>query len=862
MEQMSRTTSDGTPPSIRYYLGLKDYPREKLEEILDYLAGYETRELKTDDYRREIIRLFLCTFSELTSSDSARPFGDADIKTLSEKARDAYKNIKTISTDMQSPDIFTIVFDFLKSIEENSKLELDRLKETGIDFFRYLAKIEFVFKLKADGAYLFPIGNVLKEILGTKDMLDNARSTYDEDHFFFIIRLALMVFEVSDENKYKEKLRSELKKANLGFLLAENKLNANDDWTYWNFKRNNVMVIITNESCPAVVYVHSAYRSYFGSEAILEEKTAKGVTIGYNWSRTLTASESQKSFDELLNKDDPDINRQLAAIIFDRNQRNVFAPGFLTYDENTKQVQPLNPFTKEDESIISSTSDNASFEIICKKYYTKRLITRGLKSLTFGTLLFLNQLSGKPVSFIFDKVRNSSGVLQNEAIRYYLEEYPADLPDLMRNFEQTMRRFNSSHCKIEDCLLYPIHFDFKDIIVDRVASEKQRQDKKDPIELKAAQVAIESSIPYLKLENGDLLRKEIVDDIPDVNGLPVALVQQGDQYSIEQDYGNEIILLGKIAENRNLLTEDNVSKYNHPRIDCLAELMDSLQWQYVPTKDKFASVNDMCVMRLANHIANCLKEPIPEKVNCFLDTIYTLPRIKGETLKDIERELTSNDTVVVLKSISDYGSTCSSMLHKYIAPEGCHDPSPWSPSKVLEKNQSGRWSYTRSGNPSISKIIFLFDNSISGHSTTVSLRNYFKGKSDAEAYFFRTSSSKIHLKKLIKDNDIKDIDVIVLYATDKAKEKIENMRRELEADYTSINITLRLLHMIKEDSEVLFNRFQELYKPNLLSTKQCTYVLREYNQPKMNWLIDALYKSENPNAIFILDGPKSPDVNQ
>lgn len=68
--------------------------------------------------------------------------------------------------------------------------------------------------------------------------------------------------------------------------------------------------------------------------------------------------------------------------------------------------------------------------------------------------------------------------------------------------------------------------------------------------------------------------------------------------------------------------------------------------------------------------------------------------------------------------------------------------------------------------------------------------------------------------------------------------------------------------MIKEDSEVLFNRFQELYKPNLLSTKQCTYVLREYNQPKMNWLIDALYKSENPNAIFILDGPKSPDVDQ
>lgn len=852
---MSITTSDMAPQSISYFLKLNDYSIEDLMEILDSLAKYKTVEMKTDDERMEIIELFLRVFSSLTRFDSTNHLEDDSIKEFSEKTKSAYDNIYPVAADMApSSDITVVAFDFLKRIKEDTRLNLDLLDETKTDLLSYLAGIEVIFKLKVDGAYLFPIGNVLREILGNKDMLDNAKSTYDEDQFFFIIRLALMVFEVSDKNEYNE-LRSELQKANLGFLLSENKLNAKDDWTYWNFKRNNVLVIVTSEEGQNRVYVHAASKTYFNTRT-LEEKTAKGVIIGYNWSRTLPHSESQISLDDLLNKDDTEINRQLAEIIFDRHQRNVFAPGFLTYDWISKQVQPLNPFTRDDEFIISTTTDNASFEKICQKYYTKRLIRNGLRSLTFGLLHFLNQISGKPVSFIFDKVRNSSGVLQNEAIRHYLDKYPVDLPNLMKNFEQAMRKLNSSSCKIEDCMLYPLYFDFTNTIVDRVVSEKQRQDKKDPIELKTAQVTIESGIPYLELGNGTLLRKEeIADDIPNANGLPVALVQQGEQYSIEQDYRDEIILLGKIAENRNLLTEDNVSKYNHSQIDRLAELMSNLQWQYDSKNQMFASIKDMCVMRLANHIANCLKESTYDKVNSFLATITSLPQIKGETLKDIEKELTSENTIVVLKTISDYGNTCSRMLDKHIVHKGFHAPLPWSPGKVLEKNQSGLWSYSRSGYPSISKIIFLFDNAISGRSTTESLRNYFNGKFNVEAYPFRTKAGKINLKTLIKDNNIKDIDIIVLYATYKAEKRIDDTISKIKVDYPNIKINRQIKNPITENSEVLFNRFQELYKPNLLSTDQCTYVLREFNQPKMNWLIDALYKQENLNAIFILDEP-------
>ena len=856
MEQMSSTTSDMTPPSIRYYLNLKDYPANKLMEILDYLAKYKTMELKNDDDRREIIKLFLHIFSELTIWDNIHHFGDAETKTFSEKTRAAYENIYTVSADIPSSDISVVVFNFLRHVKENRELSLDLLKKTGIDFFRYLSRIEFVFKLKAGESYLFPIGNVLKDALGKKDMLDNARSTYDEDSFFFIIRLALMVFEVSDEKEYKNELRLELEKANLGFLLSENKTNIEDDWIYWNFKKNNVLVIITSENGQDTVYVHAASISYFDNEVVLEEKTAKGVTIGYNWSRTLSPSEIQVSFDDLLNKDDPEINRQLAAIIFDRHQRNVFAPRVLTFDQNSKQVQLLNPFTKDDENIIISTSDNARFEMICQKYYAKRLIGQGLKSLTFGSLLFLSQVSNKHVSFIFDKVRNSTGVLQNEAIRYYLEKYPEDLHNLMKDYEQAMRELNSSSCKIENCRLYPIHFDFKDKIVDSLITSKyQEYGKADSIELETAQVIIESGIPFLKLKSQSLHKEEVIGDIPNEDGLLVALVQQENQYCIEQDCGNEIILLDKIAENRNLLSEDNISKYNHSQIVCLAELMDSLQWQYVTKNDQFASVKDMCVMRLANHIANCLKDSTPGTVNRFLGTICSLPRIKGEKLKDIERELTSNDTIVVVKTISAYGSTCSNMLEKYIAPERFHAPMPWNPSKRLKRNQSGLWSYAANGDPPISKLIFLYDNAISGRSTTESLRNYFEGQPNAEAYFLLTENDEIPLSKLIKDNNIKDIDVIVLYTTDKAKKKIEDTISEIRTDYTSIN-TPRFLNTVKENPESLFDTFKQLYRPNLLSTGQCTYVLREFNQPKMNWLDKKLFQSDNANAIFILDEPR------
>ena len=859
-------TSDRTPASLRYYLNLEEYSEEKLEEILDYLAGYETKDVKTDDDRKEIIRLFLFTFSKLTAIDNTSPFDENVIASFSRKTEAAYMNIYPVSADMPlQPDITVIVFDFLRGLKEDVKLDvLSPLIESKIEFFGYLAGIEFLFKLKIDDSYLFPIGTVLKDILGREDMLDNVISRHNDD-FFFIIRLALMIFRVSDENDYEEELNNELQKANLDFLLSENKANIHDDWIYHNFRDNKVFVLITFENGENTVYIHAASKTYFGGEAVSEEKTAKGVIIGYNWRRKLAKSEILTSFEELIRKKDPKINRQLVELLFDKHQRNIFVPNYLSFDTINNQVLTVNPFTANDVFIIDSGTTNGNFETICRRYYANCLAGQGLNSLPFGLLYFLNQISNKPVAFIFDAISNSSRILQNETIYQYLEKYPEDLPELMNKYEQAMSALFKGACKIEDCMFYPITFDFESIIINRLVSKYQEQCRACSLQLKVAQVVINSGIPFLEMKDRKLRQDEVIGDIPFAPGTLVAIVRQGERYSIEEDYKKEIILLSKIHEiQHSLIKEIECMKYNHSKLDSIAKLMDTLQWQYLNNKQKFASSEDMCKMRLANHIANCLVDSSSETVNKFLDIVESLPRLKGETLRPIGNELVSKDTLVVLKTTSDYGSTCSKMLDKYIAPEGFHEPLPWYSGKQLDKNQAGLWSYTVNGNISISKIIFLYDNAISGQSTMNSLCRYFqrqrkRKKNDVESYFFRTRSGKILLTTLISDNGIKSIDVIVMYATARAEARIREAICAIESKHDGIKIGLRVLNKINEDSHNLYTQFKNLYKGEFLEQEEHTYVLREYNQPKKNWLNNKLFQLDNSNAIFILDEPEYPN---
>ena len=859
---MSMTTSDRTPTSLRYYLNLEEYSEEKLKEILDYLAGYETKNVKTDDDRKEIIRLFLLTFSKLTALDNASPFDENDIALFSMKTKAAYMNIYSVSADMPlQPDITVIVFNFLRGLEEGlNGNELSPLEESKIEFFGYLAGIEFLFKLKIDDSYLFPIGTVLKDILGSRDMLDNVIVKHN-DNFFFIIRLALMVFRVSDENDYEDELNNELQKANLDFLLSNSKTNVHDDWIYSNFRENKVFVLITCENGENTVHIHAASKKYFGNKDVLEERTAKGVIIGYNWRRKLSKSETLTSFEELIRKKDSKINRQLVELLFDKHQRNIFAPGYLSFDTSNNQVLAVNPFTEHDEFIIDSVSANGNFETICRRYYANRLAGIGLNSLSFGFLYFLNQISNKPVAFIFDAISNSSRILQNEAICQYLEKYPEDLPELMKKYEQAMSAIVNGTCKIEDCMFYPIYFDFERTIYSRLISKYQVPNRTDLLDLNVAQVTINSGIPFLKMEDRNLRQDEVIGDIPFAPGTLVAIVRQGERYSIEDDYKKEVILLCKIREIQySLVKEKECLKYNHFKFESVAKLMDTMQWQYLNNNKKFASSEDMCMMRLANHIANCLADSVSATVNKFLAIVESLPRLKGETLCSIESELISKDNLVVLKTTSDYGSTCSKMLDEYIAPEGFHKTMPWYAGKELHKNNQERsWSYTVSGNPAISKIIFLYDNAISGRSTMNSLRSYFQGDSNTESYIFRTRSSQISLKTLIHDNKIKSIDVIIMYATACAETKIEDAIRDIRSQYAGIEIKLKVLNKIDEDAHNLYENFKSLYKGEYLDRDEHTYVLREFNQPKKNWLDSKLFQLGNPNAIFILDEPEYPN---
>lgn len=98
-----------------------------------------------------------------------------------------------------------------------------------------------------------------------------------------------------------------------------------------------------------------------------------------------------------------------------------------------------------------------------------------------------------------------------------------------------------------------------------------------------------------------------------------------------------------------------------------------------------------------------------------------------------------------------------------------------------------------------------------------------------------------------------------MYATACAETKIEDAIRDIRSQYAGIEIKLKVLNKIDEDAHNLYENFKSLYKGEYLDRDEHTYVLREFNQPKKNWLDSKLFQLDNPNAIFILDEPEYPN---
>lgn len=848
--------------SISTYISRLDLPDVQLDEIYEafsILENYSTDKQK----ERLAFELFFKASQKLT--ELMRDEKQTDRVAIGKKLKAAYDNIKTLNPQnmegLEKQSIKISVWEFLRTLQEEPKFGYEKLKATEFSAFPLLETIKFIFLLKDKdtGNYIFPIGDTLHTIFQSDDLLKfEQKNNENENTFFSIISIALMIFKEIDSRQYKE-LKEKVKECRLEFLLIEDNGQLNIDAIRANFKANNVLILYTSSpSSKIIIHVGSDNKNYFcGYKNIITEKNPQnGYIFGYHIEIDLDKEDRITSFEEELAKDNIETKKQLIKILFDDNNYNILAKNFLI-KKKTGEIVPLNPYSSQDKFIVIDQYNQLpkSNEEPLKKYFATTLVNDGyLNAVTFGTFYLLHRCAPKkPVSFIFDHL-SENRCTQNTVINIFLHEYPDTFENLVNIFQNEFKWISDTteinKKEVNTVKIYPIKPNFDNNIL---SIFKERSGNYKLKSFKIYKTKIEDGIISLNDKKKENLTPERIDgeSINDVMD-SFFLVKLGKRLYYFSEYQKLLNEIDDIENNKKLIDEKTlVNIENNRRINDILENIVNLQWKNLyENKNKVFSIRDLCLMRFYYHTA-ILTRHDKEAITNLIDFYSRIPRITGECIIEKEKHLTSENGLVILKNHQSYGNTATDMLEKYLS--NCHKPHPWL-QPTLRQNKNKKYCVLRTKEEccEINQITFFFDNSLSGVSTIRTLEQYFLPKESNDKqnmFFFRCNNSNVGVIDIIKQNKITNISVIVMYCTQKAKDKIQEVIGKINKE-NNITITLTILKQVNQEQEKLEIYAQKAYGRNYQSDSG-VFILREFNQPKKNWINNSYFKPEKITSLLI-----------
>lgn len=271
----------------------------------------------------------------------------------------AYANIKNINTEKMVLTSKVLVFNFLKKINDDllnqdNKIFKDLVKNIeGI--FSELDSIRFVFRIKNEDKFLFPISDILFHVLLNDDLSN------DDLTFICKIRIALEIFktgEFEDKKQILTKLKDDYNIKLISYMCDMNHviLGGKEGWKT-HLMKNKVICLVRNEN---EVYIRHPDRSYFDETILKEynidkvqvEKNNNGNDIAYFVEFKLSNRIQFTSIEKLLLDNKSELKLELLFLLFKRNVKNVFLEYSMYLDEN--QIHLLNPFCIHDKYFINS----------------------------------------------------------------------------------------------------------------------------------------------------------------------------------------------------------------------------------------------------------------------------------------------------------------------------------------------------------------------------------------------------------------------------------------------------------------------------------------------------------------------------
>lgn len=835
----------------------------------------------------------------------------------------AFSNIKQIAnSNSNSTKSEIIIIKFLNELFQKRDLTLpgnipidDLLEEYGLNkiniLLRDLQKIEFIFKFYDENEMrYFPINILLNSIIQDKNFINQ---TITEFHIK-ILQLAVETYNpINESYDVKEQLKKLNETYNLKFInYIRCSAKLIDSITMENLNNNHVMIFYDKSS--SKVLIRSDRKEYFDDLSqtydIEEEKNNSNKPIGY-FVEIETKGKTAVSFYDVLKKAPIEMLR----LLYEKNYKNIFLDNMIL--EDTSGYLPINPFCVNDK-VISKKSirgDNY-FKKILEEIGIGRLTMLNpnsdngvLDCVSFGLCAYLLEENFVEIDKFFSE-NNSKEWLQNrvfenwvrnttidnsiEQIKYILGKYLNDLEGFRTDLEKFKKYLEEDKTDLDkskydfknlnfdkhicDTMPFKFNFDFVCQLleidnIDCIYVGNQFNDdcEKTFISLNKTsniqQITDIDDSQKIPIEKISFINTDDIDNLS-AESKEVYFTFSKNKLCYRYDYQNLYKQLYAIKRiNQSMMDykmSEIVTDNTFKNLTDILEIHKDELLDIADNRNKKINFNSLIRIKVIN---NLLLNSVDEKKKweAYIQMFNEHEILRFSDVSEYDKfSQQENNVLTVPKEAREQGAVLSNIYNKYICRASERDTNWWySPGRIEQKEDE----FYYLNDNKIEIIRFLFDNTMSGAATKITLAGYLgKEKEWLETQNNRKSSLKLENKfKKIIDKCITysnkltieqiclknspKIEVCSYYGTKCGQKKVQKF---LQTQCKLENCTVEFHIEISKKGSMLENAAKTLGM-NLKADEKNSYIaIREFNMPKKYCLpIGAVGNANNMVTLLV-----------
>lgn len=252
-------------------------------------------------------------------------------------------------------------------------IEDERLRDSVPILLQELDDLYFVFDIKKDGRYVFPIHNMIAKVVGTTEFIDSNNSL--DVYHIHILQLAVRLFtNEDDKQRILRTLETDCNLRFISYLGSEGYII--DTLDLLNYQKNGVMIFY--DKVKNKVLIRHKNRNYFEGQprreieglTIENELDYRKNKIGFFVEYNLDKSELLTDYSNILS--DVTGRESFLRMVFSGKVYNVLLEYSIVQEADGSLI-PINPFCYNDEIIVKGWTGEKNGRIYDKEHFSDAL---------------------------------------------------------------------------------------------------------------------------------------------------------------------------------------------------------------------------------------------------------------------------------------------------------------------------------------------------------------------------------------------------------------------------------------------------------------------------------------------------------